>query len=607
MRRPAVIARLAVLAGLAGGCHAATGENAPPAPAKTLAAPVSPTPAATPAQTGFASDTLVPPPRIAPPPTIARGVAPDGGVVVRVSSVLSALSAAFTRAEADPTPVRAVRSSAADPEIVPAGGVTAPAPAELVKAPPPKPLTARPAPPALPETVSPPPAVTSSPVFLTEPPVRPTEPRVLPTVLPPVAPAAPSANPAAPPAPVVVPPNPLPAPRSVPAAPAILVPLPGGAAPTPTPPAAPPAALPTTPAVPGTPGPIDVGGTPLTFDALSRLVDGGNRPGGGCSTCGGSCAGGQCAAGKKPCEPFHAHTAAGRFVQLAYETICCPDPCYQPRWEPITAAAFFTDAPRPVTQTRFRWDYGSRLTYPDRGEFFWARADGSGKGPKPNAPARGVPAVDYHELYLDQEIATGGGLGSVTISAPYRSVNPGQFANSAAGFGDLQITAKSLLFDRELFLFAFQMRTTVPIGQFGKGLGGGHTALEPSVIAGLRVGPQTYALAQLGEWIPLGGDKDYMGAALRYNLALNHVLWRPVRDVQFIGTWELTGMAFQDGQFTDPVLGPQKLSGQTTLNMGLGGRLFFCDTFDLGAGWNHALTGKALVEDQLRVEFRYRY
>lgn len=458
-----------------------------------------------------------------------------------------------------PPSLSVVRADARDPapnkNVVLVGGVPVPVPPDLAAAPK---------------------AAPQSPVIVTA------EPRVLPTQLPP---------------PTALPPQPLPAPKAVPATPPIPVPLPGTSD-------APiiPAPMPT-----AGPGPIRVGDGTVTFDHLERLIDGGARRGGGCSTCGGSCGPAGCAAGKQPCEPFPTGGVAGRFVQLVYESICCPDPCYQPRWEPITAAAFFADAPRPVTQTRLRWDYGSRLTYPDRGEFFWARADGNGKGPKPNAPARGVPAVDYHELYLDQEIATAGGLGSVTITTPYRSVNPGAFAESAAGFGDLQITAKSLLFDRELFLFAFQMRTIVPTGQARKGLGVGHTVMEPGVIAGLRLSPDTYAVAQVAEWIPLGGDADHMGAALRYNLALNHVWWRPVRDVQFIGTWELTGMAFQDGLFTDPVLGPQKLSGQTTLNMGFGGRLFFCDTFDLGAGWNHALTGKALVEDQLRVEFRYRY
>lgn len=430
-----------------------------------------------------------------------------------------------------------------------------------------------------------------------EPPIRSLDsPRQLPPFneLPAIPPLPPSADPGiAPPPGGTVPPVPPQVP-SVPVAP------PPGPVPGAPPPAA--GAL--------TPGMIDVNGVPLPYDSLSQLVDGGLAGSGigGCAGCNGCGDGHQCPAGAKRCEPFPAKTCVGRFIGLVYESICCPDPCYKPRWEPITAAAFFTDAPRPVTQTRFRWDYGSHFAFPDRGEFFWPRADGNGRGPKPNAPALGTPFLSYHELYLDQEIATAGGAGSITISLPYRSVNPFPFAPSAAGFSDMQITAKSLLFDSELFLFAFQMRTYVATGNATKGLGTGHTSLEPGLIAGVRVSPDTYAVAQVQEWIPIGGDPDYMGAALRYSFAFNHILWRPVKDVQLIGTWEMNGIAFQDGAFTDAVLGPlQKLSGQTTLNMGLGARLFFCDKFDLGAGWTHGLTGKYLIQDQLRVEFRYRY
>jgi hypothetical protein len=451
------------------------------------------------------------------------------------------------------------------------------------------------------------------------PPVTPPPSATVPMASPPPAPGAPvvAAQPAPPPALPAIPPVPAPA-APAPLPPPLPVPgttkLPATPAPLPSIPVAPDLGAPAPLPVPGpvvfgpvVPGPIDVNGVPLPFDSLAHLIDGGTDGFGGCPSCGGSCAGGQCRAGQKKCEPFPARTCAGRFVGLVYQTICCPDPCYQPRWEPITAAAFFADAPRPVTQTRVRWDYGSRLTFPDRGEYFWPRADGNGKGPKPNPPALGVPFLDYHEFYVDQEIAAGG-MGSVTISQPYRSVNPTPYAESAAGFGNLQITAKSLLFDSELFLFAFQMRTYIPTGKFGNGIGNGHLSLEPGVIAGVRVSPDTYALAQVQEWIPIAGDKDYMGAALRYNFSLNHVLWRPVRDVQLIGTWETGGIAFQDGAFTDPVAGSlQKLSGQTTLSMGLGGRLFFCDKFDLGAGWQHGITGKYLVQDQLRVEVRYRY
>ncbi|MDB5311260.1 MAG: hypothetical protein JWO38_5462 [Gemmataceae bacterium] len=544
------------------------------APKPAPPAPATPTPATGPTRAPT-------PARPMPPPTVTL-VATTPAPPPRESR------AAVTVPPPDlPRPLPATlsaRGPTKDDGIVLVGGVAIPIPPDALAPGPVRPASA-----------SMPPTLPVPPVPLTiEPPIRPADsPRTLPPLtdlptLPPVPPTAP-----------------------VPGAKLPTTPAPLPAIPPPPPPTPAPNPLPAPLPIPGEPGPgpIDVGGAPLPFDSLSRLIDGGDHgSGGGCSSCGGSCGGGQCSAGHKPCEPFPARTSFGRVIGLVYENICCPNPCYQPRWESITAAAFFTDAPRPVTQTRFRWDYGSNLAYPDRGEMFWARADGSGKGrgPKPVPRAIGVPSLAYHELYLDQEIASG--LGSVTISLPYRSVNPFPFAPSAAGFSDLQITAKSLLFDSELFMFAFQMRTYIPTGNATKGLGTGHTSLEPGLIAGIRVSPNTYAVAQVEEWIPLGGDSIYAGAALKYNFSFNHVLWRPVKDVQLIGTWEMTGLTFQDGAFTDPVLGTgQKLSGQTSLNMGVGGRLFFCDKFDAGAGWAHEIAGRFLPLNQLRVEFRYRY
>jgi hypothetical protein len=368
--------------------------------------------------------------------------------------------------------------------------------------------------------------------------------------------------------------------------------------------------LPSQPTESVTPGTITIGGNPVTFDALALMVDGngGGLGGVGCPTCGGDgCPPGRpCAAGKRKCEPFPAyHNPLKRFVGLVYESVCCPDPCYQPKWEPIADSAFFVEGPRPISNTRFRWDYGHHLAYPDRGEYFWARADGSGKGPKPKAPLLAVPYVDFHQLSLVTEIATG--PASVAIGIPYRTVNTTPFGTDAAGFSDMTITAKTLLVDSELFLCSMVMRTYIPIGNFGKGLGVGHVSLEPGLIFGLRLTPETYVQAQVLEWIPIAGDPNYASALLNWGISLNHTLWQPVKDVQLIGTLELNGLSFQDGLYTDPILGPQKLSGQNSLAVGSGLRLFFCDTMDIGIAGNFGVTGNYFVREQMRFEFRFRY
>ncbi len=361
------------------------------------------------------------------------------------------------------------------------------------------------------------------------------------------------------------------------------------------------------PRVPDVPavGTVSVGGQPVSFDRLSTLIGGGEGAAtqvltGGCPSCGSA---GGCTA----CEPFPAGRGlASRVVGRMYESLCCPDPCYQPKWIPLADTAFFTPSARPVSHTRLRWDYTHFGKLPDRGEYFWARADGNGKGPRP-VNAVGIPRVDTHELSQYTETAAGPGFSAYFVT-PYRSVNP-TFADppSAAGFGDITIGTKGVLFDSELFLLTLQFQTTLPVGNAAKGLGTGHVSLEPSLLFGLRVSPRSYLQGQLAQWIPLGGDPTYSGAMLHYHLAYNHVLWQPMSQVQVVGTFEMHGYSWQDGGFTDPALGFRNASGSNILQLGPGVRIFYCDKYDFGIGSNFGVTGQNSLGEQLRFEMRIRF
>jgi hypothetical protein len=355
--------------------------------------------------------------------------------------------------------------------------------------------------------------------------------------------------------------------------------------------------------VPVPAGPIVVGGQTVTFDSLAKLVDanGGEFGEVGCSSCGDCGPGRPCPAGGHKCEPFPDGNAFTRAVGMVYEMVCCPDPCYQPKWEAIADSSFFVDPARPVSNTRFEWDYFNHFAYPDRAEYFWAA---SPKGPSATDGLKAVPYLNYNQLMLVTEIASGSA--SVAIAMPYRSWDAEPFAHSAAGFSDMNITAKTLLMDSELFMCAMQMRTYIPIGNVTTGLGDGHVSLEPGIIFGLRLAPDTYLQAEVQEWIPLGGDTNSQGAFLQWGLGVNQLLWQPVKDVKLIGTLELTGYSFQAGEFTDPVLGPQKLSGQNNMAIGNGYRIFFCN-FDMGLAGNYWITGKYMAREQMQFDIRFRY
>ncbi len=323
-----------------------------------------------------------------------------------------------------------------------------------------------------------------------------------------------------------------------------------------------------------------------------------------------NCGSGNCIPGRlHDCSPCEANTWIGRFVCGVYECICCPDPCYDPHWIPLADAAFFVESARPQTQQRLGWDAGRNLTAPDAGEFFWARADGKGLGPNPANHANpngllGERRVNYNELYMYTEAALGN-IGTF-IYMPYRSLD-GELVGHAAGFGDLQVGTKTLLFDCELLQIAFEFRTYIPSGNASKGLGTGHVSLEPSLIVGVKVAPETYFQGQLAEWIPLGGDPDYEGAMLHYHMSLNQVLCRILPDVPLVGTAEFNGYSFQTGQYTDPVLGETRLTGTTYVSIGPGLRLFVCDKIDFGVGTAFAVTDHHFAQELFRSEFRWRY
>jgi hypothetical protein len=312
-----------------------------------------------------------------------------------------------------------------------------------------------------------------------------------------------------------------------------------------------------------------------------------------------------CPAGRQPCHPCLADTCFGRCCCAIYECICCPDPCYEPHWTPIADSAFWVDSARPVAEQRIRWDKGLNLILPDRAEFFWARADGMGKGPPPPAPFKVVPRLNYNELSVYTEVGTG--TASFTTEIPYRSIDPAPGTHSS-GFADMTIGTKALLYDCELIQIATLFKTYIPSGNFNRGLGTGHVSLEPSLLVGLKLAKDTYVQAQVAEWIPLGGDSNYQGSVLHYHFSLNQVLFRILPDVPLIGTLELNGWAFQDGAFTDPFLGSfQKASAEMYVMPAVGIRLFVCNKIDIGFSAAFAVTDQHFADQIYRTELRWRF
>lgn len=291
-----------------------------------------------------------------------------------------------------------------------------------------------------------------------------------------------------------------------------------------------------------------------------------------------------------------------RLYGVLTESLCACDECYDPEWHLVESASFWVDSARPQNRTRFRWDYGPGMILPDRAEYFWARVGGRGPAAQPGSLT--VDSLDYHELSMYAETAHGNF--SAFVVTPYRSLYMNE-AGHSAGFADLQIGTKSLLHDTPMLQVALQMTTTIPSANSRNGLGTGHVSLEPALLIGLALTERDFLQTQIAEWIPLGGDAAYQGALLRWGVAWNRIMWQRDRDNVATFNLDLVGWSFQDGAYTDPVLGPQSANDETYVYLGPGARWLLCGKFELGIGGIFALSDRHFAENVLRSEFTVRY
>jgi hypothetical protein len=335
------------------------------------------------------------------------------------------------------------------------------------------------------------------------------------------------------------------------------------------------------------------------------LVDPQVRPASGCASCGlpaphdnGICPAGcgHCLPGRHCTGCGDDETFCGRILNGFYYNLCCPDPCYQPRWVPEANAAFFQDGPRPVTTTRIRWDSAFNFAFPDTAEFFWAQI--AGKGPR-----NPTDSIHYNALSLYQEVAAKGA--SLFVEMPYFSVLPDNDP-SAAGFGDMNIGVKTVLLDRELLLVSTEFRTFIPIGATTRGIGVGHVSLEFALLAALKLTSCTYLQMEVADWIPIAGTPGFAGMTVHYHLSLNQRLCHFGDCFNILATCEFNGFSYR-GEYTafnGAVIG---LAGSEFYSAGPGLRFQWCEKVDVGIGAAFGFGNLHGPEQLYRTEFRLRF
>ncbi len=327
----------------------------------------------------------------------------------------------------------------------------------------------------------------------------------------------------------------------------------------------------------------------------------------GCLTCGGQ----NCVPGQKPCNPpaNECNTVVGGFLSNLYQEICCPDPCYQPKWDPAAYASFVADYARPRTVTRIRYDNLEDLTRPDRNQFWINQVT-----PNRNNNFRiANPYARLQQLYFYQEAA--GARGSFFVELSYRQINQ-SYAPTQAGFGDMNLGTKSILFDSEMLLVSFQLRTYMPTGNFTSNLGNGQFALDPSILTSLKLSPTTYLQGQFGNWVPLGGpgvNRKLAGGIFYWLMSINQVLFYATPDSPLIATLEMDGWSFENGGYTGAVLPGksnvfvEKGGGVSYFNIGPGLRQSICNQIDFGGAITWATNTAHWAQPWFRFEVRFLF
>lgn len=353
------------------------------------------------------------------------------------------------------------------------------------------------------------------------------------------------------------------------------------------------------PPVPALPPVGGEGTPPVVVDSTGPLATLTAAP--GCASCGAGCASGDpgcgeggCYPGVESCDAWCGRGPFGRLYAAYHNALCCPDPCYVPKWKYAANAAFFVDHARPTTMTRLRWDHGENLVDPDRAEYFWAQQAVSGA-------RRPETRVDYDELHLYQE--AGADKFSMFIDLPYRTMR-GRVNGGSGGIGDLRIGTKSLLLDSELVQTTFQFVTTIPTAGPGSGVGTGHVSLDPSVLNTVKLREGTYWQSQIGYWFGVGNSN---GSLVHYHNSINQVLWQPSADTMLMGTLEGVGYTFTSGSVTLANGAVVRANDTTYYSVGPGVRWCMCGRLDFGFGMQFAVTDRHFAQQLYRTEFRFRF
>jgi hypothetical protein len=262
----------------------------------------------------------------------------------------------------------------------------------------------------------------------------------------------------------------------------------------------------------------------------------------------------------------------------------------------------YIDNAIPGNVFRFRFDDAFNLHRPSRAEYFYAK--GGPGNPGLPLPEKNVDHQDFL-AYLEYALLP---RFSIFAEGGARLLNPEVNAN-AGGATDMIAGFKYAFFEAGERVATFQLKTYIPTGDAGRGLGTNHVSLEPGLLYHQRLLPRLAFDGELKYWIPIGGT-DFAGEVFEFGVGLTAGRPSPT-SWWFTPVTEVVGWAVVSGKelvvAPSGIATPQDASGNTIVNLKVGGRLGWADRGDVYVGYGRALTGNQWYSDILRVELRLYY
>jgi hypothetical protein len=267
--------------------------------------------------------------------------------------------------------------------------------------------------------------------------------------------------------------------------------------------------------------------------------------------------------------------------------------------------SMYIDAAIPMTQVRLRFDAAYDDNRPDRAEFFYPKCGCFGGG----APGPPLPetSVNYQEISTYIEAAVNNRF-SAFIEIPVRFIDP-ELNRVSGGLGDINAGFKWAFVAHDDRYLTFQLRTYIPTGDPGAGLGTDHVSLEPALLAYQQLTDRLILFGEFRDWIPIGGT-NFAGNIIRYGAGLGYEVYqssqlRLTPLAEFVGWTVLGGKEFSPTIGTN--MGTKDAAGDTIVNVKIGLRLDFGAHSSLAASYGRALTGAVWYKDIGRLEYRLAF